>query len=324
MRRFALALFLFGSVAADEFKAIIETPHSEVSLFETLPVHLTLTYPKGYSVDPTLLKNNLLQGIDFGIAPFRLVQFSQEKQEQGDLVTERMTFILEPQTLGNKTLTFWKIPFIPPSGQNEATLLSDLVEVKITEPLQHAKELLGAPLMALSETFPIDLNSENLYLLADLEKEEPLRNVKIFKERSFAWLGWLALVFGGLFLWTYRPTKAKNLREDDKRKARAQLRQFLNELEKAAKDEDLTVFYEKLLTHLRFYFEKFYGFRIDALTTEEFLQKMTDDKKIPQQARIALQEIMQEADRVRFGHTTTMHENAQKGLNLIRESFLYG
>jgi|GEM_PF-6717183 len=313
---------IIGSViplTAAEFTAAIELPKKDFLLTETVPVKLTLTYPKGWDVDPKVLQRNLLQSSSFGIAPFILETFGRDQVVNGNTITDTLTFVLEPQMLGKKNLTFWKIPFKPPSGQTEPTLFSDWVEVEILEPKKELPEPLVAPLMNLSLRLPTDLTAENRFLLAQLEKNEPLRNRNLFSERSFAWLGWLALLCGLLFLWRSRPQRTQDTREKEKQAARLQLQNSLARLQEDIQKGDLTDFYTQLANHLRLFYGQFYGKRIDALTTEEFLQQA------PPGIRATLQEILTIGDEVRFGHLPSSKENAQKALNLaLKELSFFG
>lgn len=310
MKWLCLTLVCFGSLSAVEFTAEIELPKKKFPLTENVPVKLTLTYPKGWDVDPKALQRNLLQSSSFGIAPFILETFGRDQVVEGDTITDTLTFILEPQTLGKKNLTFWKIPFKAPSGQTAPSLFSDWVEVEILEPKKELQEPLVAPLMHLSLHLPIDLTPENRILLAQLERKEPLRNRDLFSDRSFAWLGWLALLCGLLFLWRSRPQKTQDMREKEKQAARLQLQKSLTKLQEDIQKGDLTDFYTQLANHLRLFYGQFYGKRIDALTTEEFLQQS------PPGIRATLQEILTIGDEVRFGHLPSSKENAQKALNL--------
>lgn len=202
-------------------------------------------------------------------------------------------------------------------------ILLQIFLLVLTSDLTELREPLVAPLMPLTERFPIGLTSESRYLLADLEKKEPARNIDLFQERSFSWLGWLILILGGVFAWNYRPIPSKPSPEEEKQLAEKQLRQSFEELKTASDEANLSLFYEKLLAHLRLYFEKFYPYRIESLTTEEFLQRMGTDEKIPTQVRKALQDVLIEGDKVRFGRHESLRENVQKALQLIKEHFLY-
>lgn len=302
--------FLFAQAAAAEFSAAVSIPHQQATLFESIPLQLTLKYPKGYQIDSSLLQNLLLQEGGLGVAPFRISQVLRDQKEHEGQITDQLTFVLEPQTLGKKTLSFWKIPLKPPAGEQEGFLYPNWVEVEITAPKDLTKEPLIAPLMTLTERFPVGLNAETRYALADLEKKEPERNQKIFSQRSFAWLGWIALALGGLFLWRFRNPKAKDDRQEKKRSARMKLKESLNKLQKDIQEGKLEDFYAHLATHLRIFYEEFYGKRINALTTEEFL------KEASPAMRKTLQEILFAGDQVRFGHLPSNPENAQKALDI--------
>lgn len=314
----ALFFFLFipcMSLFSADFSAQLELPQKQATLFETVPLQLVLNYPKGYSVDPARLKNNLLQTGDVGIPPFHVEQVGHDLKESGDVVTESFVFQIEPETLGKKTLTFWKISFQPPAGKEPAAVFSPWVDLEILPPEEKVKEPLIAPLLPLSETLPVDLSAENRYALLEREAQEPLRNQNLFADRQLAWLGWLVLGLGALFLWWFRPIKDDRRREKEKDQAKAQLKQSLKDLQEAIQKGDLEDFYERLMTHIRLFYEQFEGRRVETLTTEEFLEQASPG------VRAVLEDILRIGDQVRFGKLPASKESAQKALDIALREF---
>lgn len=319
MRAAYFSFFIFAQASAAEFSANLSVPHAEISLFDPVSLQLTLNYPKGYNVDPIYLQNHLLQVGGYGIAPFQIGRVLRDQKEKNGEVIDTFTFVLNPQSFGKKTLSFWKIPLIPPEGEKETYLYPNWVEVEIAEPDEKINKIPPAPFLEVTEAFPIDLNDTSRILLADLSEQEPSRNQRIFQQRTFAWLGWLLLALGGWFLWKFRTPRSKDEREREKQAARNQLKSSLNELQKAIQSGNLEDFYTLLATHLRLFYEQFYGQRINALTTEEFL------KQASPAMRETLQEILVIGDQVRFGHLPGNRENAQKALDIaLKQLTFYG
>lgn len=182
---------------------------------------------------------------------------------------------------------------------------------------------MAAPLLTLSEIFPVEISPENRrnFLLNEkLDEQEALRNVEILQQRQIPWLPILALTASFVLLVTAQSRKGKKEigKKISKKDAKKSAIQSLNYLEKKLQKQQYEEFYVDLTRMLHTYIEEYYHIPADTRTTEEFLKDITLHPIFDKKYQDSLIEILEIADRIKFSHFPTTNEETERVLQLTR------
>lgn len=296
-----------------------------LSLFEQLHVALTLTYPAGYHPNLPEIRNHLFQNIGIGEAPFTLEseKIGTPQAIKNGFLTQTVAFELSPKFAGHHPLTFMGIPFDPDSPKTgaQAIVMSGIATITVTQPPAISfAAYYEPPLLPLSQTLPVDLspsNKEQLVLTPEKKEREARLNEERFYAKSLPWLSLGLLILAILYAISFikkrqaqpPPSKVGNP------KAKA-----LQRLQGISPDSmSLKEMYLQLTAILNEFIGEYYHIQALPWTSEEFIKAMST-LPLFQQAdnRNSMQEFLNTADKIKFGHLIVSVEQTHQDLQTIK------
>lgn len=313
--------------APDGFSVDVSIPKTEVSLGDSIDIHMSLMFPLDYTFDLEGLKASLVSHSPFKAPPFELISAETDSETNDHNITETIHFILKSQLEGTFLITFHSIGFKPHAADGKPVqILSDLFEIKVNAlpsdpklPVLHTQDLLS---LSLTPPIEMDMNNRgNLINNLSREKLEAERNQKVASESAFPWLaiivGLLAILLL-IFYWLAPPSKPlpKVLQQRQllaREKAMISIEHLQEEQAEASK------YCVDLTDTLRNYIEEQYLIRAPTYTTQEFLQEATRHPGLSPEMRDELRQFLINADKIKFAkHTPTEKEREEAKASAIK------
>ena len=163
-----------------------------------------------------------------------------------------------------------------------------------------------APLLSLTEKYPITIDSNNrMNLLENPQSnlEEAKRNVYLWRLKTIPWKELLAvLLFVSIAaMIKLKPKSPESVSQiDQELNAQKKGLQSLEIIQNLLKKQNYEQFYLQLTDTVRRFIEERYQIKASIKTTEEFLQEMTQYPTLDPKTQNLLSEFLQRADQVKF------------------------
>lgn len=328
---FSLVLvFLAAMIGAEEpvFEVHISPSADQVSIKDTLDVSLDFIFPAGYQVDVASLQQNVLRSSSFYEHPFSIVDIKiedRQKTANGNF-SQRMLLKLQPLRLGELSLTFYDISFVPEGKDKKIhKVISPIFPIHVAA-VEAPQEFQGrlAPLLTFSKKFPLELDEKNQILLIEdpqTQKRERQINVQQMNQKRFPWISIGSVLLAILVFWIFLkhpPAKPALTPEQMAKAAKKNALLALEQLkakqlpEKGFFDE----FYVQLTAPVRTYLERRYHVPASTSTTSEFLEETAKNQALSSQTRQQLGQFLSQADKVKFGRYRPSIEECEKAQEL--------
>lgn len=319
---------------AQDTSVLIELSNVPVDVDKKVQIRVTLQAPKGYQVDKSKIRNQLLNFIGFGPSPFTLLS---EETTLIDAQTTKITYTLDPEMTGNHQLTLGNVIFEPPSQSKEKPLeiMTGVFNVPvILKTDQIAYQGLPAALLPLSMKLPVDISSknyedfvENDQILAHLLEESrellPKRGRTVMVLVACLLIG-LMLLLGRYWRQAMQPSQAemqKKLTQSAAERAVNALQSLKNK--HYAETASYDAYYSTLTAIVRQFLEEAYNIHALKLTTIEFLRDAATNPLLETDFRELLKQFLTNADRVKFAQGTSTSEECetsfQQALEIVRK-----
>jgi len=305
-----------------------EISATELTIYDTLSVKLTLTYPNGYHVDTSALRRNL-----YDTASFTLVgeELGIPEVASDGYVQQSILYSLDPWKPGRHAITFGVVTFFPDDlSKTSVKILSDIVSVKIVLPEEDSSlENFTILLLPLPGTPAFGLDEATKQILSchgDYRPGLAIKNQKTFARHSFPWRWTLVTIVILTALWLTRErikeaiARWQRQREaiaDPRNRALKALHQLEeNHLPEAGFFEE---FYVSITNVVRTFVEDIYDIKAPEQTTEEFLQAMTSSHLFDKDSQHRLKDFLYYADLVKFARHRPTIEDCAQAMNAARD-----
>lgn len=311
-----LSLPIFSDEKISEDSFVVETAISKhhIAINEDLSLNVILRYPENFQPQINLMQRRLTHYSGLYEPPFTLIQtIDHPIQKNGNLITQEITFILSPQTIGKHFLSLNLVSFSSNSKEKRTIEIpSEVFSIEVYLPqITFDLNAFIEPPMKLTKELPITISQKNdkNYLknksLIFLETE---KNKSFIKSRSIPWFSLTSMVIVALVILLIRalPPKTKKERIDSLIQEQKEIK-IKQELKKASlkPPQDIqegTIFIEHIDFLLRQYLENQYQFPALALTTQELIKKTSEIKELPSPLKNKINQVFQLADQIKFAH----------------------
>lgn len=314
---FLLILFAAPKMSAatttSAFSVETTLSSNAIAIEDQVTLHATLKYPSPFHPNIELMKRRLLSNSGFYEPPFTLVKtIVQPPQTNGDIITQKVDFVLSPQQSGSHSLTLSLVPFV--SDEKNIEIASDIFMVKISNTDKNVDlQSLIEPPMALSKELPITLSQANRKEFLSNPKlldAEAQYNAAFMKSKSFPWLLLISALAVLMVIMLIRllPSETAEVQIDPqlKEKNDQEIKEELRKLSLSSPKEASDV--EKTIVHLDFLLRRYllnhYEFPAFSYTAQELEEKITTLEDLTPSLKEGMIETFKKGDRVKFAQYT--------------------
>lgn len=316
---FCLSFILtINGESTDGFSVQVSLAKERIAIPEPIILKAILHYPENYEPDFKAIRQNLLYPTNPFLLNYKLIKEEVSPSEEKDgFKTQLLTYLLDPQVVGNISLSLLDVPFLPnEKGQSdEVVIYTDIVTVQVEEGLSlvdRDPSSIGfsAPPLPIKPGLPISLslsNKEKFITNPELLAQEAIRNERIIAQRSFPW-GLLLIVVVlaiGCFGWNELKAYLERMKKMSVKpvKPRQKALDALSSLQLASGSQGISEkdYFLSLSEVIRKYIQEAFQINIYEESTEEFLSIASKRSLFTRETNQLILEFFRKADLIKFG-----------------------
>lgn len=309
------------------------TRHLEGSSFiegEPFLLELRALYPSAYFMDKEALVAALSASLDPLSSAWLLSEVTSQKEslEKGQ-ESERVGLTLIPTQSGRQTLFFRPLFFALKAEEEDPRRIPYFLEPLTVEiaaaPLTETLTL--APLLPLTEEFPLALSLENERLFVQNKEREGLNEAAIalqLQKKMAPWWIFIALLGGGVLFWVlfffFKAFPVKKARQEVKPSFQEYLAVIIERLESfTISEEGRKEAYEAIEQALRVLFSERWGGDRKCFTNAELAKELSSSQGWETFGKPELLFLLSEIDKVKFAAFQPSQEDWDQLISILKK-----